>query len=780
MVIGLGGTGCTALRYAKQCFGNVSLFDNDTSAVKFLGFDLDPRSSKGYNMGVDLNLDEFVLLDRLLVEEKLQNIDAAENKSYLEWYPETTKDIITLKEATEGAGQWRPLGRMSYIENQRTIENRINETLNELKSIDHKIYHLDDWIEVCILSSTAGGTGSGLLVDIAYLLQRPKFENLEPIKVETNAFLLLPGIFEQVDVGERIKSNTYGLLKELKAFYSQDISFESYYPQTDKLVKVPRGKVVPFSKIFLFDREKGGTASRFKSPEECYQYIGNVVYLRAVTNLTNDARSTFANQREPADNEKGVDDKVNRYTKKEKIKKEFVFSSCSGSMLQLPERDELRNYLINRFYEEVNKVDINNIKESDKISEEVKTAFDSLWEKYFSDELLKAEWRDIIVKICDNKKAEIIKYINIDSPGSSTLHAKSKNLYTNDLARSLKRALLIDGIDRMIMDKVKNFKRELEQVLIKNDEGINKVRQNEPFFLISEIQRLKEFSRKLSDLEISLSREDIIINLLKDKSIRLISNLFNKHEDYIQIRAINFWKEFHKNLLNKPYTKYLENEIKTTWHSILPMLSSFELDSGLFVTLKQYCVIVFQEEMSMLKHHIDDCIKGLLKVIEGFQNDVTQKTGNTNLHNSHESISIYRIGSKDVLSQFYEGSDLKKIDYKINKAIVDKFMKFNDFSMQGFAINSKNGDSMEHSPVLEDLKTTISNIIHENTKLINPPEVWYENILDKLIASVHLNVFSNAVNNPNATSVVFYSIPDPNKTPWNLIVVKLKNMLRKK
>jgi hypothetical protein len=327
LVVGLGGTGCYSLRFAKKRLQEYGVIPKNRregeSAVRFVPIDLD-ETSRTNKEGASID-DEFIQPQGTLVSQKIRYIDRPENSDYWEWYPDKSREVIKLRQAQVGAGQWRPLGRMAYCENQNLIETAIQDALRELESLRFKGEH---GIDVILVASLAGGTGSGTLLDVSYFIQSAGKGYLP-----TAAFLLLPSIFLDSDVGHRTDANAYAALKELSCFYRQNKDFDIHYPMRPDAFHAAAGTVVPYSNIFLFDSQLPGRT--LASPRECFEYMGNMIFLRMVTEVEAQARSVFSNEAYPPKNKKGT-------TLKESG---FLFSSCSGALFILPTEDEVASLL---------------------------------------------------------------------------------------------------------------------------------------------------------------------------------------------------------------------------------------------------------------------------------------------------------------------------------------------------------------------------------------------------------------------------------------------------
>jgi len=338
LVIGLGGTGCLTLRFAKQRlqeYGALSQ-DLDSLPVRFVPVDLD-EGSRLAQIGAKID-DEFVQTRGSLVAQKVTYIDRPENSLYWEWYADKDREVIKLRQAQVGAGQWRPLGRMAYCENQNLIETAIRDSLRELESLR---FAGEEGIDVILVSSLAGGTGSGCLLDVSYFLQSRGLGAMNGY-LPTAAFLLLPRVFEASDVGHRTAANSYAALKELACFYQQKRDFEIHYPLRPERFRAPAGTIIPFSNLFLFDCRLPDRI--LAEPEECFEYMGNMIFLRMVTEVKALSRSVFSNEKYPP---RRRDDAT---TLREGG---FLFSGCSGALFILPTEEAVATELFTTIQREV-------------------------------------------------------------------------------------------------------------------------------------------------------------------------------------------------------------------------------------------------------------------------------------------------------------------------------------------------------------------------------------------------------------------------------------------
>lgn len=256
LVIGLGGTGVLTLRALKRLYNTLpdgkNGAPNERVPTAFLAFDFD-RSAQisGDHLGrfEPLLDEEFFYLNPQKLQERLRNIDRGQNgglawESLLRWFPDRAKiQIPTSEVEANGASQLRVLGRLGFFENDEVIERMLRAKLNQLGSeVDPS--RLSEEKRVIIVSSIAGGTGAGMLIDMAYVARR------QLLRPRVYAYVLLPEVFQDVDSGGRIYQNAYACIKELAYLKDQQIPFDADYERIAP-IHLPIAGEEPFARIFL-------------------------------------------------------------------------------------------------------------------------------------------------------------------------------------------------------------------------------------------------------------------------------------------------------------------------------------------------------------------------------------------------------------------------------------------------------------------------------------------------------------------------------------------------
>jgi hypothetical protein len=244
LVIGLGGTGVWTLRALKRLFH--ALPPEERVPASFLAFDFDREVSletaDPQSHFAHLEETELFPLNPHAIQDLLSNLDSSEDSAYswkslLPWLPDRARVM-----SAAGTSQLRALGRLGLFLNDEAIERAVRRKLSEISS---KAGSSARNTRVFLVSSVAGGTGSGMLIDMAYISRR------QQSRPRVFAYLLLPDVFQDIDSGGRILQNSYACLKELSVLKDQQIPFEAQYDRIPPAL-VPVGGEEPFARIFLY------------------------------------------------------------------------------------------------------------------------------------------------------------------------------------------------------------------------------------------------------------------------------------------------------------------------------------------------------------------------------------------------------------------------------------------------------------------------------------------------------------------------------------------------
>jgi len=233
LLIGLGGTGKIILTRLKARF--LEHFGRVPPRVKLLLFDIDPAVEVASLDGseVTLSADEFVDLGNVPVGDIKRTMRDGGYPEFQTWFD---KDVSLAEDNLRRGGQQnRQLGRLALFWHLRTrggieyIENAISDLTRMTAAAQHGRPDSDRPMEVnvFIISSLCGGTGSGMLIDVAYLTQSLFEQRGMKDTSRLIGVLITPKIFRSV-LQENIQPNALAALQELDYFMTRGSSEKKF------------------------------------------------------------------------------------------------------------------------------------------------------------------------------------------------------------------------------------------------------------------------------------------------------------------------------------------------------------------------------------------------------------------------------------------------------------------------------------------------------------------------------------------------------------------------
>ncbi|MCL2576610.1 MAG: tubulin-like doman-containing protein [Defluviitaleaceae bacterium] len=218
LIIGLGGTGAEALIRVKKSVNRhfklgVSASGrrlDKPSQIEYLALDSDDNMlNLNYN-GMSFSEDEFLLLDNSNLTSVYKNRETVFKDSTQSWIAGN----LRLQQVKHGAGGIRQAGRLLLTINSNRVISLITEKINRL-TVNRKS---NDLLYVFILSGCAGGTGSGVFIDVPYIVR--KIAEQKGFETENIGMVFLPDVTlsdSMIDgsAALNIKANGFAALKEL-------------------------------------------------------------------------------------------------------------------------------------------------------------------------------------------------------------------------------------------------------------------------------------------------------------------------------------------------------------------------------------------------------------------------------------------------------------------------------------------------------------------------------------------------------------------------------------
>lgn len=289
LLVGVGGTGQAVLVQLKARF--LRNYGQMPPAVELVCFDTDQSRVQTQSGGQIVELTqgtELINIGGIQTASVLRNLD--NNKAIAAWITED-KERMPTNAIIQGARQVRPLGRLSLFWNVGSVYNKIKGAVARLT--DMKLRSKETGINVFVVSSVCGGTGSGAFLDVAYLVRKAIDDAGIPGSFcYVNGILALPSVFPTVQDQVGIQANAYASLRELDfVMESGDwkIDYGNAAVGTTNFVGQP-----PFNICYLVDarNERGYGLTGL---EEIAPMVAEAVYLQISSQVGAASRSAFDN-----------------------------------------------------------------------------------------------------------------------------------------------------------------------------------------------------------------------------------------------------------------------------------------------------------------------------------------------------------------------------------------------------------------------------------------------------------------------------------------------------
>lgn len=270
LVLGIGGSGCSVAEIYSETVKN-------NENIEFLGIDTDVAFLEKVNGIKTLCLTDYSSLGK--------TVDVLGKESISEWFPCDDKDgkvqFFRSMEMGTGANGWRMKGLLSfeYMLSDEEKRETFHKTLDRVVRKGHDT--LCDEVEVIIVNSLCGGTGSALFLPVALYVKR-YLKSKYGKEITVKGLVSCPDVYEDHLTSEnKIKAyaNAYAALKEFNAVDLVSKRYNEYAKKNSKSKVVfkigsEKSKGIgvlfdserkeffekssqPFDKLYLFERIVG-------------------------------------------------------------------------------------------------------------------------------------------------------------------------------------------------------------------------------------------------------------------------------------------------------------------------------------------------------------------------------------------------------------------------------------------------------------------------------------------------------------------------------------------
>jgi hypothetical protein len=234
IVIGLGGTGQWILTFLKKELLELGAGEMPAQ-VKLISFDTTSKTTATTGQMGKRGSDEPIKAGAVELVDGIEFIPIGQNvnqlvseiasgkHSHLQWFPAASflgKLPPAAFNTKEGSGQIRQMGRISIFRDLSSLQtsdilSRLRQAIQDLQGQVSR----DAQLEIIIVGSLAGGTGAGMLVDMA-ILARAQAAQLVQNNFIVRGFFVLPRAFVASGIGEGrdMLARSFATWRELDRF----------------------------------------------------------------------------------------------------------------------------------------------------------------------------------------------------------------------------------------------------------------------------------------------------------------------------------------------------------------------------------------------------------------------------------------------------------------------------------------------------------------------------------------------------------------------------------
>lgn len=283
IIIGVGGVGSQICAKVEKQLCRMADQSGDSDCAKntrFIAIDTDINSLRELHRH-GFRGKRILLTDNMTVAKCRDTIG---DPSIDRWYPENT--IFSRKSMTEGAGQQRSISRLAFEYCLRDGRlDQLDNTVRELNPITKEVNH--QRTRFCIISSLAGGTGSGIILPLAMYINNSILRMYQDNLAICKGFFILSSAFyaqNRMTALERksLDANAYAAVKELSAFMRAEDSGGAWTREelSYQLGNTELRSKASYEYCYLFGltNEKNRGICSF---EELKEVVADAVYMQA-------------------------------------------------------------------------------------------------------------------------------------------------------------------------------------------------------------------------------------------------------------------------------------------------------------------------------------------------------------------------------------------------------------------------------------------------------------------------------------------------------------------
>lgn len=279
LFVGVGGIGSDiVLRVAQRCQ------DEEKKNIKFVAMDTDANELRNVKNGKA----NIIPVQTSSTQSVLDYLNS-DKVAMQEWFPVNT--TLYNKTVSEGAGQVRAISRLAL--NATIKSGNINALYGAIDDLFLKDGgDLKQALRVVIVSSVAGGTGSGIAMIVGMLIREYLHKHYREKAAIIRGYLLMPGVCDVFGPGESekisLRRNGYATIKEINAFMMKASGFcmvrkdlerfkDIYVDVPTSTGEIERLEGLPFDFCFLLDKLDKSQSS-MTSMEQYKEFAAQSLY----------------------------------------------------------------------------------------------------------------------------------------------------------------------------------------------------------------------------------------------------------------------------------------------------------------------------------------------------------------------------------------------------------------------------------------------------------------------------------------------------------------------
>ena len=301
LIIGIGGTGMEVVgRLKKHLRVHYHGYEQPADMIKFLLFDTISITKQNMDLAqvFSESEEEYINLSSNFNAFAYLQENYAKDQDLRGWWD--NRYSVSPQYQEWGAKRVRQLGRLflhnKHLEVEAIIQKKVQDTCTIFEDLvrDQNLSEVGSNFRVYIVTSSCGGTGSGVFLDILYKIWRAVLtQGRIP---EIRAFMFLPGIYEEVarksslELVQAHRANTYAFLKEIDYFLSPKSDINKYIldavtRDASQKINIPPGSLIKYG--YLIDRQLGNLGNLDK-PEDAYNLVSDAMYQMIITPVGQD------------------------------------------------------------------------------------------------------------------------------------------------------------------------------------------------------------------------------------------------------------------------------------------------------------------------------------------------------------------------------------------------------------------------------------------------------------------------------------------------------------